>query len=117
MVVESGPTLQPLLISILERPCVVTAICDGAVAVKTLAQDEFHAVVIDMAIAGVDPLALAKQATTRGCGTILVPDMPAQFKAAAHEGHLILCKPLRAKRLLELVHEACASAGSRRNDA
>jgi DNA-binding NtrC family response regulator len=112
MTIESGggPRLQALLLSVLDRPCLVRAMCDGAAADQALAQDEFHAVIIDMAIAGADPLLLAKHAAQRGCGTILVPDLPAQFHAAARGGHLILCKPLRAKRLLELVREACAGA-------
>jgi DNA-binding NtrC family response regulator len=114
MTVESdGPMLQPMLLSILDRPCLVRAMRDGAAADKALAEDEYHAVIIDMTIPGLDPLALAKHAVARGCGTILVPEMPAQFQAAARAGHLILCKPLRAKRLLELVREACASARSR----
>lgn len=106
----SGPRLQAMLLSVLDRPCLVRAMCDGAAADEALAQDEFHAVIIDMAISGADPLALARHAVQRGCGTILVPDLPAHFHAAAAAGHLILCKPLRAQRLLELVREACAGA-------
>jgi DNA-binding NtrC family response regulator len=111
MTIESGgATLQSLLLSILERPCLVRSMCDGAAADEALAQDKFHAVIIDVGISGADPLMLAKNAAARGCGTILVPEVPAQFQAAARAGHLILSKPLRAKRLLELVREACASA-------
>ncbi|HEV2550334.1 MAG TPA: hypothetical protein VGU20_23685 [Stellaceae bacterium] len=73
--------LQPLLLSILDRPCLARAMRDGAVADKALAEDEYHAVIIDMTVPGVDPLALAKRAAARG--TILVPEMPAQFQAAA----------------------------------
>src|SRR5579864_3255469 len=110
-------TIEAILLSVLDPPCLVRAMCDGAAAEEALAWDEYHAVIIDMAISGADPLVLARRAAQRGCGTILVPDLPAQFHAAARAGHLILCKPLRTKRLLELVREACAAARPPRDAA
>ncbi len=119
MTIESGggPRLQAILLSVLDRPCLVRAMCDGAAANAALAQEQFHAVIIDMAISGADPLVLAKHAAERGCGTILMPDLPTQFHAAACAGHLILAKPPRANRLLELVREACAGARPPRDAA
>jgi hypothetical protein len=83
LVVESGSLLAPLLLSVLEPPCVVTATATEVAANKALGRDTFHAGIIDMAVARGDPLTLATHAAARGCGTILMPDMPTQFIAAA----------------------------------
>jgi DNA-binding NtrC family response regulator len=110
MIVEVQPTVEPLLAAAPGPAFALTLVRDGDSAVSTLGREEFHAVIIDMAIAGSDPLGIANHAAARGCGTILMPDIPAQFKAAARAGHFILSKPPSAKRLIDLVQQACAVA-------
>jgi DNA-binding NtrC family response regulator len=110
MVVESQSELRSLMTSVLEPRCLVTPVGDAQAAERALRQNTFHAVIINMEIQSADPLALARQAAAHGCGTILIPDLPSQFNAAAQAGHLILGKPFRYHRLIELVDQACAQA-------
>ncbi len=113
MIVGAQPRLHALIASLLAGDCVVTAAVDRAGAEAALRRGDLHAVIIDMELLGADSVALARDAASRGCGTILIPELPAQFNAAAATGHLILCKPPRRERLLEMIEEACAGRARR----
>lgn len=110
MIVESQPDFSSLMAAALEPTCDVTPVEDGKAAEDALQQGVFQAVIIDMETPRVDPLALAEHASGLGCGVILIPDLPSQYNDAARVGHLILSKPLRCKRLMELVDQACERA-------
>jgi DNA-binding NtrC family response regulator len=108
MVVEGRAELRSRMVSALGSRCDVKAIGDADAAEEALQRETFHAAVISMEIAGLDPLALARRVAEHGCGVILVPDLPSHFNAAIRAGHLIFCKFLRSERLVELVEKACA---------
>lgn len=107
LVVESQPELRSLLISVLSPSCNVIPIGDVASAEQILRHEALDAVIINMELPSA-AIALARRATALGCGAILIPDLPWQFNAAAQAGYLILGKPFRCERLIELVNEACA---------
>jgi hypothetical protein len=73
----------------------------------------FDAMIVDMETPSLNALGLAERATARGCGIILIPDLPSQFDAAVRAGHLTLCKIFRCERLLQLVDQVCADAKPR----
>jgi two-component system OmpR family response regulator len=71
-----------------------------------LATGDVDVAIIDFVVPGPDDgLALAKIATDRGCGVILVTGHHDHFTAVENCGHRYLYKPFAIKSLLELVDE------------
>ena len=110
LLVEPTEPLCELLVEMIAPVCEVVPVDSEAAALAALGRTLFQVAIIDMELAASDTLSLAGAAARHGCGVILIPDAPSQFHAAATSGHLILSKPFRCKRVLQLVEEANSGA-------
>jgi DNA-binding NtrC family response regulator len=110
LLVEAREPLCELLVAIIAPEYEVVPVDCEAAALAALGRTVFQVALIEMELMTGDSLSLATTAARQGCGVILIPDTPAQFYAAAAAGHLILSKPFRCKRVLQLVEEARSAA-------
>jgi DNA-binding NtrC family response regulator len=74
---------------------------------------DFDVAIIDLTLPqGLDGFSLARRATERGIGVILMSGDHAQFDRAAQSGHAFLEKPFRLVDLIRLVEDVLAQTGA-----
>lgn len=115
LVVEDDPGVQELLRHVLmEEGNEVALARDGDEMRAALNGVAFNAVIIDVRLPGAENgIALARQATERGCGVVLITGDHNHADALARTGHRYLLKPFRVEELLETTQEVVEAIQAR----
>lgn len=107
LVVEDDPGVRELLRSVLADEGNTVAVArNGKEMQAAFDADEFNVVIIDIRLPGPENgIALARQATERGRGVVLITGDHSQAETLDGTGYRYLLKPFRVEELLEATQE------------